>query len=415
MRQRKKLLYLLLAGSGASVLSMSCADYLTGQLEEPAGPLEITKLTLFDGTSRDVKIFTDTSVPDCSAAKSLDCSAPENVATNLCRTCYNSVDKDVYSPLRSVPTPDSIDLRVVTNKTPQTLDGVELSDATAIGKAVGLKCASCAGVPVLKKTLLVSGSGISFDPKQIPYGPSLQLTVDTTDPRSALEPDSSYEVTVDPGVAGRDGQRVNLAAAASLLSFKTEPFKVLKVGRNDSSDKWVYASDAAGQGTAASPYKIADVPLDGAVVLKVNAPLHADTLKALKFDGLINAGVIKVDVKVGTNVFKVKDSKCQQDDQRYIYLYPDTPDRRWPLVANEITVQLKAGSIKDVAQSSGYPVGKHVLSDDILVSIKLTGQPADKNYKGLTLDAARYAGDCMPLTKLAPNVAMPGLNHPAEM
>nr|HPH29637.1 hypothetical protein [Pseudomonadota bacterium] len=190
MRQRKKLLYLLLAGSGASVLSMSCADYLTGQLEEPAGPLEITKLTLFDGTSRDVKIFTDTSVPDCSAAKSLDCSAPENVATNLCRTCYNSVDKDVYSPLRSVPTPDSIDLRVVTNKTPQTLDGVELSDATAIGKAVGLKCASCAGVPVLKKTLLVSGSGISFDPKQIPYGPSLQLTVDTTDPRSALEPDS---------------------------------------------------------------------------------------------------------------------------------------------------------------------------------------------------------------------------------
>jgi len=31
------------------------------------------------------------------------------------------------------------------------------------------------------------------------------------------------------------------------------------------------------------------------------------------------------------------------------------------------------------------------------------------------LDAARYAGDCMPLTKFAPNVAMPGLNHPAEM
>ena len=42
MRSRKTLLYSLLAGSALSVVAISCADYLTGQVLEPDGPLLVT-------------------------------------------------------------------------------------------------------------------------------------------------------------------------------------------------------------------------------------------------------------------------------------------------------------------------------------------------------------------------------------
>ena len=71
MWPKKTIALCLLGGSALSVIAMSCADHLTGQIPEPEGPLLVTKLTLLDKRlSRDVAVFTDTSLPDCSSPPS---------------------------------------------------------------------------------------------------------------------------------------------------------------------------------------------------------------------------------------------------------------------------------------------------------------------------------------------------------
>ncbi|TXH21476.1 MAG: hypothetical protein E6Q99_09900, partial [Elusimicrobia bacterium] len=75
------------AGLGAALFLSGCADYLTGQLEEPKGPIQVLKLTLSDTASRDGTVFTDTSLPDCKTAP--DCTQPDNRELRICRICYN--------------------------------------------------------------------------------------------------------------------------------------------------------------------------------------------------------------------------------------------------------------------------------------------------------------------------------------
>ena len=285
-----------LAGGGLSLLALSCADYLTGQKEEPSGPLQITKLTLFENTSRDVAVFTDTSIPDCSKNKDVDCTSPDSRDSVVCRVCYNDVAKDRFSPARSMPTPDSgQDIRVVFNKVPLLLDGDDLGKPENLAKSLELSCSGCSGLPPLNRVLQITGSGVSFDPIQAPYGPSLQLTVDRTDPRSALEPGVSYQIKVNPGVAGRDGQKVDLQVPATLLSFQTEAFKVLQVGTGDpKTDSWVYASKALGDGSAENPYKLAGVGQNSAVALRWNASLFTEAFKPVVIKAAINGGAATV-------------------------------------------------------------------------------------------------------------------------
>ncbi len=409
MWPRKSLLYLLLAGGGTAIMAVSCADYLTGQLEEPSGPLQITKLTLFDASSRKEAVFTDTSIPDCSKNQSVDCTLPDVRDSVVCRVCYNDVAKDKYTPAKSVPTPDSgQDIRVVFNKVPLQLDGGDLSTDANLAKALELTCTGCAAVPPLKRVLQISGSGVSFDPTQAPYGPSLQLTVDRTDPRSALEPGASYQIKVNAGVSGRDGQKVDLQVPPTLLAFQTEPFKALQIGSGDTkTDTWVYASATSGDGTSIKPYKIADLPQNSAVALRWNASLFTADLKTLIIKAPINGGVATVDVRVGANNCKLSGGKYVQDTARVLYLYPDTVDHNWPFIANDATVVIPAAAIKDVAQTAGFPAGQHGAMTDIVVSIKLTGKLAEPSFAGVTTDTARAATDCMPAMMTNPDLSGP--------
>jgi len=407
MWQRKSLLYLLLAGGGTAMLAVSCADYLTGQLEEPSGPLQITKLTLFDSGSRDAPVFTDTSIPDCSKTPNLDCSSPDTRDTLVCRVCYNDFIKDKYTPSKSVPTPDSAgDLRVVFNKVPLLLDGDDIGKPENLAKALDLTCTGCGGIPPLTRVLQITGSDVSFDPTQVPYGPSLQLTVDPSDPRNALEPDASYQVKVNAGVSGRDGQKVDLQSAPTLLSFKTEPFRVLQVGRGDrAKDTWVYSVATSGDGSSANPFTVADLVQNGAVALRFNAPLFPGTLAPVTIKAQVNAGAATVDVKLGANNCKLAGGKYVQDSARVLYLIPDTVDHQWPLTANMVTVVIPATAIKDVAQTAGFPAGSHSVAGNLVVSIKLTGKVADSSFSGVTTAAARAATDCMAVMMSNPDLS----------
>jgi hypothetical protein len=413
MWQRKRLLYLLLAGGGTGLMCGSlavltnCTDYLTGQIEEPSGPIQVTKLTLFDSSSRDQPVFTDTSIPDCSKNQNVDCTSPDNRDSVVCHTCYNDVNKDKFSPDNSVPTPDSgQDMRVVFNKVPLLLDGGDLGNQDLLNKAMDLTCAGCAGIPPLQHVLQISGSGVSFDPTQVPYGPSLQLTVDRTDPRSALEPGNTYQVTVNPGVAGRDGNKLDTAIAPALLTFQTEPFKVLRLGNGDAkNDKWVYATTNYGDGSPGKPYVVSDLVQNGVVALRFNASLYTAALKPITIRALINSGAATVDVKLGANNCKKGSSGYVQDDARTLYLIPATPDHSWPAIANEITASIPAAAIKDVAQKPGFPAGQHSVAQDLVVSIKLTGKPADSSFGGVLTTAAQAATDCADAMTMNPDMS----------
>lgn len=415
-----------LAGGGASLLALSCADYLTGQKEEPSGPLQITKLTLFENTSRDVAVFTDTSLPDCSTVNLQECASPDKRETTDCRVCYNDTFKDRYGVKKSPPNPDSgRDIRVVTNKVPLVLDGKDLGDTNpATGKpvvdeAVSLKCDGCSGIPTLRRTLIVSGSGISFDPVEVPYGPSLQLKVVPSAelPLAALEPDTSYEVTVAPGLAGRDGQKVDLAPAAALLRFKTEPLRVLSVGVGlnyqggklvGESSPWIYKAMPSDpkdlqDGTTAHPYKLARLPKDAAVAVRWNAPMHIESIKKVPLTfGYTENGMLKtLKVSMGGSVFKARkmDGTCDADSQRVLYLYP-TDEPVWPVAASKITLLIPAGTLRDVAQTAGHPAGKHVIDHDFAIDIEIDNTTVAKGYSGTTIEQAKSATSCPALVPM---------------
>jgi hypothetical protein len=386
------------AGLSAALLLSGCADYLTGQLEEPKGPIEVLKLTLSDPDSRDATVFTDTSLPDCKTAP--DCTKPESRELRICRICYNDVFKDRYAPHKSVPTPNSgHDIRVVFNKAPLQLDGKELGVAFAAVKdasttdaaklalrdSAKLTCSECGGLPPVSRNLFVSGSDVSFDPTSIPYGPSIQLSVDTTDPRAALEPDSSYVVQLAGGIAGRDGEKWSGAGEqAALLKFKTEPFQILRVfGSKNSPDKdeWVYKSQPA-----LSTFDIADQQRSGAVTLVLNAPVYAEGLGTVAVEARKDSGAA-IPVGLGSNAFV--NPGCKPKSQREVYVFPLTGD--WPSDASEVKIRIPAGSIKDVAQGGMFTQGRHSVSGELILNVKFAATAADPHVKNAD---ARLASKC---------------------
>ena len=401
----KGTLALALLGAG------SCNDLATGQLPEPSGPIQIIKVTLLDEGSRDGVVFTDMSLPDCKTAP--DCTTPENKDTFVCAVCYISVAKDRYSQWKSPPTPDSgQDIRVVFNKLPLLLDGSDITrnpndpgPVQVADSAIALqRCASpgsCTPVGGFNKYLISTGGDISFDPTTIPYGPALQLQADLSDPRRSLEPGTTYQIVVSPGVSGRDGEKVDLAAAAKLLSFTTEPFRALSVGTGGGDDTFVYKDETAGQGTSASPYKVADLPLDGAIVLAWNASLDPAALAAIKPVAMVNGGPTTVKFLVGTDVSVTSGGKCAKGGQRHLYLYPDTMNGTWqedPMKpVNELTLTIPANTIGDLSQDDLSKPGTHKLGGDLVITAKLTGKPGGTGYAGTTVGKAKAATQaCMP-------------------
>lgn len=397
----------LLIWTGAALLQIGCADYLTGQLAPPDGSLQLTKLTLFDSGSRKDPVFTDTSLPNCDSTenKQIDCSTVENRTSDLCRVCYLDVFKDMYSLSKSPPTPDSgQDMRVVFNKAPLSLAGTELANVydptvhktttdagiMAMGAAVKLSCADCGAVPKICNSLVISGSGDTFDPTTVPYGPSIKMSVQqkncdpsidkptdpqyvTPEPRTALEPDSHYTVTVDNRLASRDGQELALTVEKmALLNFKTEPFMALRFGRGDSMhDKYISAEDTPGL------FTIADHPQDAAVVVKLNAPLYAAGLSAIKVVATVQGGMA-LPVKLGTNTNKAKKGMpCKQDGQRLLYVYPDPANAAtWPVA--EVNIRIPTGSIADVIQDGNFGQGKHRIDSELNITLKPLVQDPNK-------------------------------------
>lgn len=394
------------AGLSAALLLSGCADYLTGQLEEPKGPIQVLKLTLSDPGSRDATVFTDTSLPDCKMAP--DCTKAENRELSICRICYNDVFKDRYAPHKSPPTPDSgRDIRIVFNKAPLMLDGKELGtswdaskDATttdaasvALRDSVKLICTECGGQPPMSRSLFISGSDVSFDPVSIPYGPSIQLSLftkdskskDNTDPRAALEPDSSYTIQLASGIAGRDGEKWSGAGEqGALLKFKTEPFQILRVfGSKNSPDKdeWVYKSQPA-----LTTFDVADQQRNGAVTLQLNAPVFHAGLSAVMVEARRDGGAL-IQVGLGSNAFG--SSECKPQSQRELYVFPLTGD--WPSDASEVKIRIPAASIKDVAQGGMFTQGRHSISGELTLNVKFAATAAEPHVKNAD---ARAASKC---------------------
>lgn len=384
-------------GLCAALIFPGCADYLTGQLEEPKGPIQVTKLTLFDSHSRDVPVFTDTSLPDCKTAP--DCTKAENRELAICRVCYNDVFKDRYAPHKSPPTPDSgADIRVVFNKAALQLDGKELgtdfdaakeamaSDAAkALRDSVKLTCSECGGLPPLSRSLFISGSDVSFDPTAIPYGPSIKMSAGG-DPRAALEPDSNYIVQVDNRVAGRDGERWSATPEqTALLKFKTEPFMVMQVfGSKNSPDKdeWVYKNQPA-----LASFDIADQQRSGAVTLVFNAPVHVESLASVMVDARKD-GMTPIPATLGGDAFGASPG-CKPKAQREVYVFPTTGD--WPIDANEVKIRIPAGSIKDVVQGGTFGPGRHSIGTEIVLTVKFAASSGTPHVKNAD---ARAASKC---------------------
>lgn len=412
MSRKKTVAFCALGGTALSVIAISCTDYLTGQTPEPEGPLRVTKLTLLDKVSRDKAVFTDTSLPDCAQYSAEYCTQEGNRLSDACRTCYNDVLKDTYSVAKSPPTPDSAtDLRVVFNKIPRKWNGSSLNPDDVPEMALRLQCGgTCQGIPSYKRLLDISGSSLSYDPTDIPFGPSLRIAVDRSiDPRAALEPGSSYSVYLDVGLSDRSDNRLEWSAAAPLLAFKTEPLKVLQMGRGDAkADPYVYASTKSGDGSTGNPYSVADLPRNSAIVLKLNAAVHPDSLAPQKLTGSYKRAdgtTGTVDVLVGTNIWATgadgsltRDAKtmgCVQQSQRLLAMWPDTADLKWPTGAVEVNFSLPGGSVKDVAQKAGFPLGVHALAAELTVRARLLTSDAPMGYTGLTTNRAKaQAGAC---------------------
>lgn len=409
---------ILLAGAGTLVglLSvMSCNDYLTGQDGEPAGPLKVLRLTLLDpGIAHGSTVFTDTSVPaDCMDAKYKDTKA-----------CQNDPFGDTYGVLHSPPNPDSARrLRVVFNKAPLTLDGADLEEVLpAMGlpmslqlkdpSVISLSCTGCStdggksGVPATYNSLQLTGSDLSPEPSQFPFGPGLQMEVLTTcsgatarykccvmglipkptpatpgattyckdltsnpaddpsDPMGALEPDSTYTVALKAGLAGRNAADKVLLddAAKALLTFKTEKFAALNYG-NGLDSFAVGGTDAVKlPAFVKKDAMMMNVPVHGALVVDLNAPADETRFTATTATAVITVnGTMQPNVPlrvstarqdVGEDDMGMRSTACTFENRRRLYIGPVSGSWGTFQASDkvEVTITLKGSEVFDVSQ-----------------------------------------------------------------
>lgn len=442
---------ILLAGAGTLVglLSVtSCNDYLTGQDGEPAGPLKVVRLTLLDpGIAHGHTVFTDTSVPaDCMDAKYKDTKA-----------CTNDPFGDTYGILKSPPNPDSARrLRVVFNKAPLTLDGGELEEVPMSGlpmslqlkdpQVISLSCTGCStdagksGIPLTYNSLQLTGSDLSPEPSQFPFGPGLQMEVltscsgsaarykccvagliqppqgmqckdltrdpssDPADPMAGLEPDTTYSVVLKPGLGGRNAADKVLLddAAKALLTFTTEKFAALNYG-NGAESFAVGGMDAVKLPAFVKKNAMnMDVPVHGALVVDLNAPADETRFTATTATAVITVnGTMQPNVPlrvstarqdVVTNDDGMRDStECTFANRRQLYIGPVSGS--WGTFQAtdkvEVTITLKGSEVHDVSQiatpdptgmlAPKHPPGKgvHNLGENLVFKATLVVDGSD--------------------------------------
>lgn len=365
---------------GLCLFSACGEDYLTGQDPEPAGPLLVTRLTLSDTHGR----FTDTSAPS-------DCSLAELKTT---KACVNTPFKDMFSPIKSPPNPDSASkLRVVFNKVPLKLNGRDVELLPENGSlpsmpsdyklsdpnVIKLSCSGCTGIPAGYTSLSLSGSDLSPDPTTFDYGPALQMEVLTeppeasgipSDPLRALEPGTTYTVEINPGLSGRSGtDRVLLDdKAKTLLTFTTEDFQIVETRVTNSGNKLSYEG---------SDGDVAGLTNDGAIGIVLNAGVDHNAWPADL------SQVVQVSVKKGKNGTPMmvpvvitngvqfdgeSDPVCDHGAQRQLYIAPVSGMWMAGLTDTDelfVEVTLTLQNIKDIAQDAAHTpkAGKHVLMD----------------------------------------------------
>ncbi|MBL9003567.1 MAG: hypothetical protein JNJ46_04930 [Myxococcales bacterium] len=369
----------------ASLITFTaCDDYSTGQDAEPPGPLKVERLTLSDGHQ-----FIDTSAPaDCEDAKLKD--TPE---------CLNNPFKDNFSIKKHPPTPDhATKLRVVFNKLPLKLNGVDVEGAPADGKlpkdiselqlrdpsVIKLECDGCTGIPAAYTSLQLAGSALSPDPTTFDYGPALQMEVLPSlpgflmiadDPLRALEPNTTYRVVLNPGLSGRNAADKVLLddRAKSLLTFTTQPFAVV-----DTQDADVIKTDNEGH----------DVPVglsnSGALVITLNAGVdhtrfQAGTVQAAELT--VNGAKMTVPVVFSNTTTDHMSMTCEHGNQRRLFVAPTSGTWVNSIGASDtvtLKVVIRGSDIRDVAQDSAHTpgMGRNSLSEDITVNATIVADPA---------------------------------------
>jgi len=425
MKKHKKSLFL---GAATSLLLLgACNDYLTGQDGEPTGPLKVLRLTLIDfGVNTGHLVFTDTSVPS-------DCTLPQYKDL---KQCTNDPFMDTYGVKKSPPNPDSARrIRVVFNKSPlldldATTRGAPSTELELVPesgvptdlklvdqKVITLACTNCStdatlgdGIPLTYNSLQLTGSDLSPDPSQFPYGPGLQMEILTSctsatskfkcdkigltranvDPLAALEPDASYSVKLSAGLAGRDQQRVLLDDRAnSLLSFRTESMQINTVGNGDGASANEVRGGMNGSGTTADPFKVPDglVAIDGAIEIAVNAAVDGSRLNGTSATAMVSvngSAAQPVPVIVSPNV----DDDC--GGMRSIYVAPASGGA-WTTLTNPmtdevvVTVTLKGAAVYDLSQIKGHPKGKgiHTMGKDLVIRATLLKGATPADYAGI--------------------------------
>lgn len=435
-KQQKKSLFL---GAAASLALLgACNDYLTGQDGEPTGPIKVLRLTLIDFSANTGHlVFTDTSVPS-------DCTLPQYKDL---KQCTNDPFMDTYGVKKSPPNPDSLRrLRVVFNKAPlldldapnRGFNTTELELVPESGvptdlklvdqKVISLACTNCstdptlgAGIPLTYNSLQLTGSDLSPDPSQFPYGPGLQmevltsctsttnkfkcdkigLTKTTVDPLAALEPDASYTVQLSKGLSGRDKNPVLMDdRAMALLSFRTEPFQTNSVGNGDGASDAEVRPGMSGSGTASDPYMVADslVALDGAISIALNAAVDPSRL-----NGTSATATVSVNGGAATPVPLVVSPNAGGDcgNLRSIYVAP-AGGAAWATPSKPdtddvvVTITLKGAAIYDLSQIKGHPLGKgiHTMGKDIVIRAKLLKGATPMDYAGVPSSAVEDPNNC---------------------
>lgn len=405
MNRRNTLSSCLIAGfSLASMITfIACDDYTTGQDTEPPGPLKVERLTLSDGHQ-----FIDTSAPlDCDDDKLKN--TPE---------CVNSPFKDAFSILKNPPTPDhAMKLRVVFNKLPLKLNGVDVETAPADGQlpkdvdelqlrdpsVIKLECDGCTGIPAGYTSLQLAGSALSPDPTTFDYGPALQMEVLSAlppflminnDPLRALEPNTTYRVVINPGLSGRNAADKVLLddRAKSLLTFTTQPFAV-----SNTQDADVVKTDADGN----------DMKLGlantSALVITLNAGVDDTRFQA----GTVQTAEVTVNgggaMSVPVVLRNGRLSACVRENQRRLFVAPTSGTWVNTIAATDdvkLKIVIRGLDIRDIAQDAAHTpgMGRNSLGEDITVAATIIAGPAPDSDEHF-LDTAVTAADvnaCVP-------------------
>lgn len=383
MRLRQTFPSCLIGGAVfVSLLTLAaCEDYGTGQDAEPPGPLRVERLTMTD-----FHTFIDTSAP-------LDCMDP-----NLKDTpdCVSSPFKDNFSIKKNPPTPDhATKLRVVFNKLPLKLNGQDIETAPSEGlpsdidqlqlkdpSVIKLECSNCTGIAAAYTSLQVTGSSLSPDPTVFDYGPALQLEVLAAlppflmiadDPLRALEPNTTYNVVLNPGLAGRNpADKVLLDdRAKALLTFTTQPFAVTNMQTAD-----VVMTDDHGED---KPVGLAN---SNALVISTNAGVdhsrfRAATVVAAEIS-VAGGAAMSVPVVLRNGVGMT----CDRGSQRNIYVAPTSGTWLSSIAAGDdvkLRVVLRGSDIRDIAQDAAHTpgMGRNTLGADIEVKeVAIVPNPA---------------------------------------